>query len=58
MEYVNACRLLNGIEIVRNDLELEDESVLPESIATELMEFGYSKTELLALTHIFIANKL
>lgn len=58
MEYVNACRLLNGIEVIRNDLELENESVLTDSIEAELKEFGYSKTGLLALTHIFIANKL
>jgi SAM-dependent methyltransferase len=58
MEYVNACRLLSGVEIIRNDLEIEDESILPEDIGQQLSAFGYSKTELLALTHIFIARKI
>ncbi|WP_169799451.1 class I SAM-dependent methyltransferase [Novosphingobium lentum] len=57
LSYLNACRTLDDIEIIRNDLELEDPAVLSDDLYARLSVQGFSREELLALTHIFIGRK-
>jgi SAM-dependent methyltransferase len=57
-EYLAAGWSVPRVEILSNELQLESESVLSSEIFEELAEKGYSKMELLALTHVFTARRL
>jgi SAM-dependent methyltransferase len=57
-DYLAAGWSVPNVEIIRNDLECEPDEVLPAEVAAELAAKGYSRRELLALTHILIARRL
>ncbi|MBE9007107.1 class I SAM-dependent methyltransferase [Fortiea sp. LEGE XX443] len=57
-KYIEICSSIENIKIIRNDLDLENEDFLTPDISEELSKKGYSRTELLALTHTFIARKI
>jgi SAM-dependent methyltransferase len=56
--YVEACGGLDGIEVIANDLANDDETLLTDEILAELAPRGYTREELLAYVHTFIARKL
>ena len=59
-DYVRICSELEGVEIERNDLDLEPESVvelLPDDVGAELVDRVGGGIELRALTHTLIATK-
>lgn len=56
-EYLRACEQLTDFEPLRNALDLEPaESIAPDVLA-DLETRGYTRDELLAVTHTFIARK-
>jgi hypothetical protein len=55
--YVDVCNCLDNIEIIANELCFDAESDLTSDVYTELEAKGYSKDELLASGHCFIARK-
>ena len=55
--YVDVCDSLTGITIIQNELSFVDSAYLTPEIYSELMPKGYTKDELLALVHTFIARK-
>ena len=55
--YLEVCSELNVSEIIDNSLWLEPEENLSEDVFLELQAKGYSKEELLAASHRFIARK-
>jgi SAM-dependent methyltransferase len=57
-DYVNACAMLNGVEIIRNDIEFESHSNVDRSIVGELVKKGYDAFDLFGLTHTLVARKL
>ncbi|MGK7887298.1 MAG: class I SAM-dependent methyltransferase [Crocosphaera sp.] len=59
-DYIKTCRELENIEIIRNDLDLEPEyylGLLSVDDFKKLVEKNINSTELLALTHTFVAKK-
>ena len=59
-DYIKICHELENIEIIRNDLDLEPEyylGLLSVNDFKKLLEKKINSTELLALTHTFIARK-
>lgn len=58
LRYVGVCRGLPNVKILRNELALDPDDVLTTELADELAPKGYSRTELLAVTHTFIGKKL
>ena len=55
--YVDSCRALPGIDVTENSLALDPDDVLTPDIYRELEPRGYSREELLAVTHTYIARK-
>jgi SAM-dependent methyltransferase len=55
--YVEACRRLRDVEMISNDLDSDDSSLLPADIRADLAARGYPAEELLAVVHTFIARK-
>jgi hypothetical protein len=55
--YLDVTNSLNDVIIIHNSLDLENESNVDINILNELLDRGYTKTELLAITHTFIATK-
>lgn len=56
--YVNVCRKLQNVRILLNELTFEPDDVLTPELANELEAKGFTRTELLAVTHTFVASKL
>lgn len=56
-KYVDICSALPVSEVIRNSVYHESEDCLTPEIYLELDKLGYSKYELLALTHTFVAVK-
>lgn len=57
-EYLAAGWNVPNVEVIKNELEFESEDALTDDVYTELAALGYSKLELLALTHIFCVRAL
>ena len=55
--YVEVCHSLSRVRILINELNLESGSVLDDDLFAELKEKGYTRQELLALGHLFVARK-
>jgi SAM-dependent methyltransferase len=56
-EYVDACVALEGIDILRNDIELEAQTGIDPHIVSVLLDKGYTTFDLFGLTHMFVATK-
>lgn len=56
--YLSVCENLSDVEILRNELSFDREELFPPEIYTELEAKGYSKAELLAVVHTFVARKV
>lgn len=56
--YINTCRTLTNVAVVENNLALDSDDLLTPDIYAELQAKGYSREELLAVTHTFIGRKL
>lgn len=56
-EYVDACASLEGIETIRNDIELESDRDVHPAIVAALEARGYTEQDLFGLTHMFVARK-
>jgi hypothetical protein len=54
---VDVCDNLTGITIMQNKLSFDDSGCLTPEIYSELMPKGYTRDELLASVHTFIARK-
>jgi len=57
MAYVEACRELPHVRVLYNQLEMSGEEALTSEIFTQLSQKGFSRRELLATTHRFLARK-
>ena len=57
-KYVETCAGLPNIGIIKNDLTIDDDKKLTPEIYNELKLKGYSRQELLASVHTFVARKL
>lgn len=55
-EYVDACAGLDGIEILRNDIQMEAQQGYDPAIVGALVDRGYTAFDLFGLTHQFIAR--
>jgi len=55
--YVSTCRTLSNIQVVENSLSLESDDLLTPELYSILNAKGYSREELLAVTHTFIGRK-
>ena len=55
--YVDVCNQLPVSQVIQNSLVLEAEDLLPEDLFLELGALGYSRQELLAVSHTFVAKK-
>jgi len=55
--YIDACRSLERVRIIKNELNMESGRVLDDKQYAELQKKGYSRRELLALGHLFIGRK-
>lgn len=55
--YLDVCSKLPVSKIISNSLWLESEEYLQDDVFRELELLGYTKQELLAVSHIFIAQK-
>jgi SAM-dependent methyltransferase len=56
-EYVDACREIEGIDIVRNDIDCEADAAEQSDIVSELLAMGYTRSDLFGLTHLFVAGR-
>lgn len=56
-DYVQACGSLSKIKVLRNELEFDDGKVLSLELEQQLLKKGYSRQELLAVTHNFVGRK-
>lgn len=56
-EYVEACKKLTNVRVFYNQLEMSDDKELTSGIFSELRRKGFTREELLATTHRFIARK-
>jgi SAM-dependent methyltransferase len=57
-EYVDACLAVDGIRIIRNDVEFEAQTSIEPHVIEALFEKGYTAFDLFGLTHMFVAAKL
>jgi len=57
-EYVDACLAIDGIQIIRNDIEFEEQKDMQPLVIESLLAKGYTTFDLLGLTHMFVAAKL
>lgn len=57
-EYLAAGWSIPGVEIISNELQQQSPDGVPDDVFSELAAKGYSRMELLALTHILLARKL
>lgn len=55
--YLDVCNQLPVSQIIQNNLLLEADDLLPEDLFLELEALGYSRQELLAVSHTFVARK-
>lgn len=55
--YVEVCRKIPNMVVLRNDLAMEPLDDVPDDLYTKLSERGYTKEELCAVTHSYIAKK-
>lgn len=55
-EYTSACAKLNGFDLVLNTLDMEPDHAIPADLETDLTNAGYSKIDLLAVTHALVAK--
>lgn len=56
-EYLDACVTLDGIEILRNEIQMEAQVSYDSAVARSLIEHGYTTFDLFGLTHLFIARR-
>jgi SAM-dependent methyltransferase len=56
--YTEVCASFKQINVIRNSLDCLPESCLSAEVEKELAEKGYSREELLAVTHVFIGQKI
>ena len=57
-KYVSSCNALAGeVEICENSLSLDSDEVLTPNLYYDLQSKGYTREELLAVTHTFIGRK-
>lgn len=56
-EYLDACAGLDGIEILRNDIEAERQAGYDPAVLRYLVRGGYTAFDLFGMTHLFIARK-
>lgn len=56
-EYLDACVVLNDIEILRNEIQMEDQTGFEPAIVQSLIEKGYTTFDLFGLTHIFVGRR-
>ena len=55
--YVETCKRLRHVQILYNQVEMKHREELTEEVFSELAQRGYTRKELLATTHRFIARK-
>lgn len=55
--YLEACRALPKMEVLRNDFDSLPDSELPADTEARLAAKGYSRAEVLAVTHVYVAQK-
>ena len=55
--YVEVCKSLPRMKILRNDLECEPPEAVPPDVLSELASRGYAGEELRAVTHVYIGKK-
>lgn len=55
--YIETCAGLEQFDVIRNDFDSLPASYLSSEIEMELAEKGYSREELLAVTHMFVGQK-
>ena len=56
-DYLFICDNLRNIEIIRNDIEEEDDADIDQEVVKMLAAKGYDRRELFGVTHWFIARK-
>jgi SAM-dependent methyltransferase len=56
-DYLFICDNLRNIEIIRNDIEEEDDADVDQEVVEMLAAKGYDRRELFGVTHWFIARK-
>lgn len=56
-EYLDACVTLDGIEILRNEIQMETQQGYEPSIVRYLVDTGYTTVDLFGLTHIFTGRR-
>lgn len=56
-DYVETCKGLRDVRVLYHQLEMGHEEELTVEILSELTQRGYTREELLATTHRFIARK-
>ena len=57
-EYLNACSVIEGIKIIRNDIEMESQEGYDPAIVQGLLAKGYDVSDLFGLAHVFVAQKI
>jgi SAM-dependent methyltransferase len=56
--YVAACEALEHVELIQNEIDYHDDSILTPQIERELAERGLYREELLGSTHRLVARKI
>jgi SAM-dependent methyltransferase len=56
-EYVDAGLAVEGIRVIRNDIEFEAQTSVESAVVQALFERGYTTFDLFCLTHMFVAAK-
>lgn len=56
-EYLDACVMLDGIEILRNEIQMEEQSGFEPEMVRALIDKGYTTFDLFGLTHIFAGRR-
>jgi hypothetical protein len=56
-EYVDACLSIEGIRVIRNDIEFETSASVEPTVGEALLEQGYTRFDMFGLPHMFVATK-
>jgi SAM-dependent methyltransferase len=56
-EYLDACVVLDGVDLIRNQIEMEEQTGYDPALVRELLAKGHTTFDLFGMTHILIARK-
>lgn len=56
-EYLDACAVLEDVDILRNEIQMEEQKGFDPAIVRALVAEGYTTVDLFGLTHLFVGRR-